>query len=510
MTIDLISPNDDSEDFIKILILNDDVQKFTKTLGLTKKERMAPIQSERLQNAIRSRIQKIITNNPTTASSEAEIIKLLVWDLVDELREGSASKIVLAHWESFLLVAAEEFAKWNKNKIYAQKVSYYDFEDYCLGSIISPTTFINNFFKKFKNYETNEKSLLTRLNSYAMGIIRNLVKARLAKELADSTIGKSDIGLSNRFGRKLTKLALERHYASIDVERYLNLRQCVMGYLEQERKKEQLIPESQLGRNKRIKINKLKPNDLDEIGRLYQVNTDKLSPPIIETLKIIGAAVRYHRQNPPLSEPPSLLSGMDDLIIRMCADSCVYWLSKESRKLEPGNKEILYLHYHCQLSQCEIAPIFNVNQSNISIPLSKIRAGISTHFLEALSEYSSENTSVAGVKSSISRTDAIKSVHTVMKNWFDRFEISKNVNHIFRQELELLLVKYKQYLQCVEELRQQYPELRSALASVNTYSERLKYLSTLNQQDYPKLSESAISLEISIENITKILKELWN
>jgi Sigma-70, region 4 len=488
-----------------------DVQRFTRTLVENSNGRMVLGKSDRLQAAIESRIQTIITNNPTIASSEAEIIKLLVWDLVEELRGGSASRILADHWISFLLVTAKEFANYNKNAAYARQVNSADFEDYCLGSIVDPTIFINNFFNGLKTYNTQETNLSIRLRRYASGIIRNLVKARIAKELGDPTPGRTDIGLSIRFGKKLTKSALERtDIDPLDIERYLNFRQCVKAYLEQQREEERLIPESQLSRNDRIRINNLKPGDLNEISRLYRANARESSPPIMETLEIIGAAVRYHIQNPLPPEPASIGSGIDEEIIIMCARSCIYWSSERSGNLEPRDREILYLHYHCQLTQSEIAPIFNVNQGNISRPLSKIKAEISTHFLEVLSQYINDNPPAIKAEINISSINANRSVDTVMEEWFDRFEISRRVNAEFRSNLESLITEYKQYIEYVEEWRISYPELRSSLIGMKKYSQQLEYLIGLNEEAYPELGHKARLLKMLIEDIKSILRTLWN
>jgi Sigma-70, region 4 len=510
MTTNPTSPDDKNQYLIQILS-SDHIQKFTRTLAKNSNDRMVLGESDRLQSAIESRIQTIIKNNSTISSSEAEIINLLVWDLVDELREGSNSTILADHWISFLFVTAKEFAKYNKNRAYAQDVSYADFEDYCLGSIINPATFINNFFNRFKTYETTETNLLTRLENYANGITRNLVKARLAKELADSTIGKTNIGLSIRYGKKLTKSALERSGIDlIDVERYLDLRQCVKGHIAQQREEERLIPESQLSKEKRIRIDKLKPDDLDKIGKLCKKNAGELSPPIMEILEIIGAAVRYHIQHPVPPEPKSVdPAGIDRQIIIMCAHSCIYWLSEENGNLEPRDKEILYLHYHCQLNQSEIAPIFNVTQGNISRPLSKTNAGISQHFLNVLSEYMEDNPSMINTEININSINAKKSVHVVMEEWFDRFEISQSVNLQSRSNLESLIPEYKHYLEYVEKWRKSNLGLRSDLAGIKKNSQQLEYLTGLNEEDYPGLSRTARSLRMLIEDIGNILRKLW-
>jgi hypothetical protein len=513
MTMSHDSPDDDIQYLIVNCLRSTDIQRFTRTLVSNQRDRMVLGESNHLQNAIKSRIQGIVTNNSTIASSEAEIVRLLVGDLVDELREGSTSTILAAHWTSFLLVTAKEFASLNRNRPYARNISFADFEGYCLGSIVNPVTFINSFFKRFKDYKTKEANLLTRLKKYAAGIIRNVVKARMAKESGDDTPGRTNIGLSIRYGRTLTKLALERNGIDpVDVDRYLDLRQSVMGYLEKKRKEEHLIPESQLSKEDRIRIDTLKPDDLNEISRLYQVNGGTSSPPILETLEIIGAAVRYHRQNPLPPEAAAVGSGIDDEIIIMCARSCVYWLSDKNGKLKPCDKEILYLkyHYHCQLTQPEIAPIFNLTQGNISRPLSRIKAGISTHFLEVLSQYMTDNPSAINTEINISSLEARKSVHTVMKEWFDRFEISQTVNSESRSNLESLIPEYKQYFAYMEVSRKKYPELCSYLAGIKKYSQRLEYLSRLNEEDYPGLSQQARSLEMLIEDIGNILKRLWN
>jgi DNA-directed RNA polymerase specialized sigma24 family protein len=486
-------PNDnETDEFIQSLILNEDIQLFTKKLipnDTGEKVRLET--STMLQSKIKSRLESIIIENPEFGNSESAIVKQLVWDLVDDREKDLTRK----HWESFFLAIGKRVAtnKWSR---YSNRINYLDFQDHCLNVV-------NNFVEQIPIYRTTETNLLSRVKAYAYGTVKNSLFERLRKELNDPTIGRSNKYLAVNFSNKKIKAGLESsNFDKIDVDKYLDLRKSVKEHLRRER---------QTNEDRKIKVNKLEPKDLEEISKLYQKITGNESPPILETLELIGQAVRLYEQNP-LPEPPP--PEPKRLPLKMLVEQCNCWFSNEGKNLKPRDLQIFYLHYRFHLNQGKIAPIFHITQGNISRPLSKIRAGITNHTLAYLSDFAQTREGAISSEDRSNMTRIAESVIKDIKSNFDRLNISQQVNDESRLILELLIQEYEKYFNYLEMLYTEYPKLLSNLTKSDRYEyeRQLQNLETLRQEEYPKLNLhlDRYSFLILIEEIANVLDRLWN
>ncbi len=504
MTLNSILSDDEIQECIRDTISNKDVKIFIKTLAPDDNDRMVRLKTNHVfQAEIEQRIRNIIINNSEISGSQSEIVKELVWNLVDNHEENSVRR----YWESFFLGLAKKVAsnKWGK---YADRINYLDFQDYCLSSIVGTNVVINNFVKQIPTYRTRETNLLSRIKAYVYGTIKNSLLERLREELKDPTIGRSNKYLAVNFGNKKTKIALGVSIVDkIDIDRYCNLRECVKEHLRKER---------QTNKDRKIKVNKLEPEDLKTISESYKKITGNESPPILETLDLIGEAVRRHVQNP---LPELLPTEPKRLPPEILITQCDRWLTDEeiNGNLTSRDKQILYLHYHFDLfyrCQGKIAPIFNVTQGNISRPLSQIHAGITQYILDYLSKLAEESNREISSEDRCSMTGIAASVIKDIKLHFDRLRISQEINHESRLQLEELIQVYQEYLQYLERLYIRHPSLLSSLKSSDRYKyeRQLQNLEILSQSECLEVNIvlTRASFIVLIEDIQNILPRLWN
>jgi hypothetical protein len=320
----------------------------------------------------------------TLATGQGE---LLVEYLLQELRQHQTSRIE-QHWQSFLQTTALQVA--NKiarvhNNYQGVTFSLEDTQSICCMAIGTP----GEFFGGFRRQQPRSCELLPAMKSYAFSKILYSAYPGIRKEVGDRDLGRKDLGLFNRYGYKRTEQALRSGGLDQDtIEKYLRLQGFVKEYL----------------RHHRQRIHQLTTADFQNIGDEYQKITGDLSPPVEDSLRILGQCLRRFNDPPTISIEP--LDGEDSFAIGSTLRSSFpqpeeeleqqslweeidKWFSSDKPSRE--QIKIFILKYRYQLKQCAIAAILDVDQPRICRKLGQTHVNISKHLLATLNPGSSIN-----------------------------------------------------------------------------------------------------------------------
>jgi hypothetical protein len=351
---------------------------------------------------------------------------VFVQHLLQELRHNE-HPLIVNHWLSFLHSTALQVA----NKVYGVHCNYQDTtfslkdtQSNCCVAIGQT----RDFFAGFRINQNRTATLLVSLKSYAFNKILYSTYPMIRKEVGDKDLGRTNLGLFNRYSSKRIAEALQwSRFSQTQIEQiYLPLQGCAREYL----------------RHNAIRVNQLTTDDFQKIGELYQKITGDLPPPIVDSLETIGTSLRRFMDPPTISTDPlnadetcsigatlhSLVAQPEEEMERQGIFTAIdQWLSSAV----PSNQQlqILWLKYHCNLSQVSIAAIMSSDQSQVCRRLRQVHVAISKALL---AEFNPDgNNSPMGI---------LNPVIEVLKDRINDFSINQN-NPAVRKDLDLLVAQ---------------------------------------------------------------------
>ncbi len=388
--------------------------------------------SNKLQRSIDSRWQAILQANPTVEDT-SDVFKILAQNLFDELQDNP-SDVLLAHWLSFLCDLALAVSKAILKIVDVQRSPscLLDIQSICIGSIGNPRQFFGGFDLK----SSRKSNLLVSLQAYAYRAIKYSAYPAIRQEFGDPNIGRSNLGLFNHYSDAavsdaLLKIGLE----PATQDQYFALCRCAKEYLRQNSKK----------------INQLQPDDFDRIGDLYQVITGDLPPPVRDRLEKIGVAIRQStsplilsidmplstsdENNQTMADTIASLEPQPDVCVEMqdiqsdWRNICNCWLSAN---IQPRDRQMLYLRYHCHLKQDVIGSIIRIDQTNVAKRLRKIHLGLARILIQQTNP-----------ESSINLIEICKLVVEMLQESFDQLSIAQ-ISSEDQQDLAVLIQIYRE------------------------------------------------------------------
>lgn len=359
---------------------------FTQTI-CWQQQRIVLTVAPRLRQSLEQRWDSIVATNPEI-TGERELLDLLVKDLFTQLPNSSPHSIVHQHWLSFAkhlaLKVAGRIAKITSDR----QEDLEEIQGICLAAIVR----LDRLFAGFKLQSNIQNDLLGNLRAYTYKAIQYSVYPEIRKTFNNPNIGRSLLGLFNRYSDRVIRSALAaNNVAPTQIERDLHLCKCAREYLRQTGQR----------------INQLQTTDFDLIGDLYLKVIGDLPPPPHQQLTEIGRAILHFTTPPTISTNSPILynstvgtSTIEDTLesdrirpeiyveMQELDDQwqkilhlCDRWLIENP---DPYERNILLLRYGFNLKQTPIGYILGKDQSNICLRLRQVHQRLASTILQAI------------------------------------------------------------------------------------------------------------------------------
>jgi hypothetical protein len=402
-----------------------DAKLFTQKIAW-QNQRIILIAAPKLQESIELQWRSIVAARPRV--DEGILIQILVEDLFDRLSAPSVRAIESDYWRSFIACSALQVAQRISKIVSTRPEDLAEIQSICLANMSHP----DRFLMRFDRRSSVKSDLVASLKAYVYKSIQYSAYPEVRKTFNDPNIGRSSLGLFNRYSNSVIQAALINN--SIDrsqIDRDLNLCQCAREYLRQTGKR----------------VDRLVATDFDLIGDLYREITGDLPPPVAERLATIGIAIakftalRITSASTPLSSKISALNYTLEDTLASDKPQPEEYLEMQDRSqqwqqvFQLGNRwsidrtdiherYILLLRYGFDLNQTPIGSILKRDQASICRSLRQIHRRIAEHLTRSINP-----------DPHVSSTMAIPSTIELLVENFRQFDLYQQIDLPMRQEL---------------------------------------------------------------------------